>query len=61
MRETSEVDGDWNYDIETWCQILVYEQSSWCQMQLREYKKDFDASRRNLYRAEENYALEKNK
>jgi len=30
-------------------------------MQVRQYKKDFDASRKALVKAEENYTLEKNK
>ena len=28
---------------------------------MRQYKKDFDNSRKSLFKAEENYALEKNK
>ncbi len=30
-------------------------------MKVRQYKKDFDNSRKNLFKAEESYALEKNK
>lgn len=61
MWEEHQINGDWYRLAHTTTEIRLSQESSLFAMQIRQYKKDFDNSRKNLHKAEENYALEKNK
>lgn len=61
MRAYTKVDG--NIAELIWCDnpVWVLKKSSVFVIQVRGYKKDFDDCRKKLYKAEEEYAYEKNR